>query len=199
MPLIHLDDSITKDGVFLIGRDVSIAICSDHCLLHGISPSSRIVRTGQTVSTRLTVLLDADNLLVPLDTASRDDLHVLGRQQNRTVARDRWSRLLDLRHPALMNVEKLCDCMAQVHIYDGLTLEDADTTPPWKILRERLRGSLRVGDRQLHFAQWQAWMRDLAAGLAALEDAQVIERVDAIGLFVHHRILKGLLVTICRP
>lgn len=171
MPIKSLKDPTQNKAEYSIGRDVALSYCSDTCLLKAIDDRSRIVRTGQTPATALTVILSEDRLLVPVAGAPRPPAHVLGEQHSQTSARSRWDRLVGCSHPALMPVYRVCDCMAETGILDGQEFEDATTTPAWK----KVRGIVgRVADTTpahapIGFDQWRHWMANLAEGLAELE------------------------------
>ncbi|MDR2334110.1 MAG: glycosyltransferase [Burkholderiaceae bacterium] len=171
MPIKSLKDPTQNKAEYSVGRDVELSYCSDTCLLKAIDDRSRIVRTGQTPATALTVILSEDRLLVPVAGAPRPPAHVLGEQHSQASARSRWDRLVGCSHPALMPVYRVCDCMAETRILDGQEFEDATTTPAWK----KVRGIVgRVANTTpahapVGFDQWRHWMADLADGLAELE------------------------------
>ncbi|WP_236213264.1 glycosyltransferase [Metapseudomonas otitidis] len=171
MPIENKLDSIKSKAEYIVGRDVAIHHCSELCLLKEIDCRSRIVRTGQTDATALTVIRDKYHLLVPIAGAQRSPAHVLGAQEGLERARRNWEKLIGHEHPALMPVLRVCDCMAEVRILDGEEFEDASTIPAWKQVRSILgntHGKKSQG-QQITFEQWSSWMRDLAGGLDALE------------------------------
>lgn len=171
MPIENKLDSIKSKAEYIVGRDVAIHHCSELCLLKEIDCRSRIVRTGQTDATALTVIRDKYHLLVPIAGAQRSPAHVLGAQEGLERARRNWEKLIGHEHPALMPVLRVCDCMAEVRILDGEEFEDASTIPAWKQVRSILGNThgKKSQSQQITFEQWSSWMRDLAGGLDALE------------------------------
>ena len=132
MPIKSFADNLHSKTEFTIGRDVQLHFCSNTCLLRDLDDRSRVVRTGQTDATALTVILSEDHLLVPLAGARRADAHVLGAQNGHERGRENWEKLIGCKYSALMPVYRVCDCMAEVQILDGEAFEDAATTPAWK-------------------------------------------------------------------
>lgn len=173
MPITSLIDNLHNKAEFAIGRDVALSYCSDTCLLRTLDDHSRIVRTGQSSATALTVIVHDDHLLVPLAGTPRPDAHILGAQHGHVSAHANWEKLLHCQHPALMPVYRICHCMAETQILDGAEFEDAATTPAWKKLRSIVgRTSTATDTAALHtptFDQWRTWMAELASGLDALE------------------------------
>lgn len=169
MPLLKNSEVEKEQSEYIINKDVSVTPCSPNCLLTQLSENARVVRTGQTSATELTVILDSDHLLVPLSGSPRSCLHVLGEQQSISTSKSNWKKLLELNHPSLMKVFRICDCMAEVEICRGDEFEDVGTTPKWKKLRDLTD---KVGRRMSYpypFVKWKDWMSDLAEGLAELE------------------------------
>ena len=166
----HVDSTLSK-AEFVVGRDVDLHFCSDQCLLRKLDDCSRVVRTGQTDATALTVILDSDHLLVPLAGSRRVEAHVLGSQNGQECAREKWEKLLGHRHTGLMPVYRVCNCMAEVHILDGEAFEDAATTPAWKKVRGIIGKSFTQAQKSQAFTfdQWRTYMSDLAHGLDELE------------------------------
>ena len=171
MPIKSLIDPQYNKAEFSIGRDVELVFCSATCLLRQVDERARVVRTGQTAATALTVILGEDRLLVPLAGAPRPHEHILGAQHGRASARANWEKLLGCGHPSLMPVHGVCDCMAQTQILDGEPFEDAATTPAWKKVRSIAGKAAGPGldSRTATFEQWRAWMGALAHGLGELE------------------------------
>jgi len=171
MPIKSFADNLHSKTEFSIGRDVVLHFCSDTCLLRDIDDSSRVVRTGQTDATALTVILGEDNLLVPLAGARRTDAHVLGAQNGHKKGRENWGKLIGCKYSALMPVYGVCDCMAEVQILDGEAFEDAATTPAWKKVRGIVGKASSSGlkNQPVAFDQWRNWMCELANGLDELE------------------------------
>lgn len=171
MPIKSLADTQHSKTEFTIDRDVEVHLCSDACLLRDIDDCSRVVRTGQTDATALTVILGEDHLLVPLAGDHRADAHVLGAQSGQDKARENWEKLIGRRHSALMPVYRVCDCMAEVQILDGEPFEDAATTPAWKKVRGIVGKSITPVRENLPvtFDQWRTCMVKLAQGLDELE------------------------------
>lgn len=171
MPIKRLAGNLHSKTEFTIGRDVELNFCSETCLLRMLDKSSRVVRTGQTDATALTVIRDHDNLLVPISGARRASAHILGAQNSHYTARENWERLIRIRHSALMPVHRVCDCMAEVQILDGEAFEDAATTPAWKKVHD-IVGKVNDSSPKNHlvlFDQWRNWMSELASGLDELE------------------------------
>src|SRR5262245_31876053 len=167
MPIATNVDDPWNKAEFIVGRDVDLHFCSDQCLLKELDDLSRLVRTGQTLATALTVILDGDHLLVPLAGAKRAETHILGAQSGQESARVKWEKLLGHSHSALMPVYRVCNCMAEVQILNGEAFEDAATTPAWK----KVRGIIdklnipRQKSRPFTFNQWRTYMAELAQGL----------------------------------
>jgi glycosyltransferase involved in cell wall biosynthesis len=169
MPLLKNSEIEKEQSEYIISKDVSVILCSPNCLLTQLSENARVVRTGQTSATELTVILDSDHLLLPLSGSPRSCLHVLGEQQSIATSKSNWKKLLELNHPSLMKVFRICSCMAEVEICRGDEFEDVGTTPKWKKLRDLTD---KVGRRMSYpypFVKWKGWMSDLAKGLAELE------------------------------
>jgi glycosyltransferase involved in cell wall biosynthesis len=171
MPIVTNVDNPRNKAEFIVGRDVDLHFCSDQCLLKELDDLSRLVRTGQTLATALTVILDGDHLLVPLAGAKRAETHVLGAQSGQESARVKWEKLLGHRHSALMPVYRVCNCMAEVQILNGEAFEDAATTPAWKKVRGIIDKSITPAQKSLPFTfdQWRTYMAGLAQGLDELE------------------------------
>ncbi|HNO75682.1 MAG TPA: glycosyltransferase family 4 protein [Nitrosomonas mobilis] len=171
MPIKSFVDNLHSKTEFSIGRDVELHFCSDTCLLSDLDDRSRVVRTGQTDATALTVILGEDRLLVPLAGARRADAHILGAQNGYERGRENWEKLVGCRHSALMPVYRVCDCMAEVQILDGEAFEDAATTPAWKKVRGIVGKAPSIGlkNQPVAFDQWRSWMGELANGLDELE------------------------------
>jgi len=171
MPIKSFADNLHSKTEFSIGSDVELHFCSDTCLLRAVDDRSRVVRTGQTDATALTVILSEDRLLVPLAGARRADAHVLGAQNGQEKGCENWKKLIGCRHSALMPVYRVCDCMAEVQILDGEEFEDAATTPAWKKVRGIVGKAPNSGlkNQLVAFDQWRSWMGDLANGLDELE------------------------------
>lgn len=171
MPIKSLIENQQNKAEFSIGRDVELSLCSDACLLCTLDDSARVVRTGQVDASALTVILGEDRLLVPVAGVARAGAHVLGAQNGQASARANWEKLIGRRHPALMSVYRVCDCMAEIQILDGEEFEDAATTPAWKKVRGIVTkpANSELKTQPLAFDQWRAWMGDLAQGLAELE------------------------------
>ncbi|WP_423454531.1 glycosyltransferase [Ottowia sp. VDI28] len=139
-------------------------------MLANLNKHARVVRTGQTEATALTVILENDHLLVPLAGSPRPDTHILGVQQTHTAARDNWEKLIGTRRPALMPVYRVCNCMAEIQILDGQEFEDAATTPAWKKVRGMIgQSGYDPKGEPVPFDQWRIWMSELALGLDELE------------------------------
>ncbi|RRD64058.1 glycosyltransferase, partial [Comamonadaceae bacterium OH2310_COT-174] len=171
MPITRLADHLHKKSEYLIGEDVELHFCSETCLLREVDHRSRIVRTGQTDATALTVIRDNNHLFVPIAGVQRPSEHVLGTQSNCHGARNNWEKLLDHKYPSLMPVYRVCDCMAEVQIIDGEAFEDAATTPAWKKVLDivgKAHGS-KSKNHPITFDQWRSWMSELAGGLHQLE------------------------------
>ncbi len=170
MPINSIIENKDNKAEYLIDKDVKILICSSSCLLLKIDGRSRVVRTGQTEATALTVILDEDHLLVPLAGSRRSDTHILGSQNSTASFRSNWEKLIGLKNPALMPVCQVCDCMAETQIIDGLEFEDAATIPAWKKVRSILgKSNLHSDNKVIFFDQWRQWMTSLAQGLNELE------------------------------
>jgi glycosyltransferase involved in cell wall biosynthesis len=171
MPIESLVDNLLRKVEFTIGRDVDLHYCSNQCLLKEIDDQSRIVRTGQTEATALTVILNKDHLLIPLAGTRRSAAHVLGSQRGQKSVRSAWEKLLGHSVKALMPVHRVCDCMAEVQILDGETFEDATTTPVWKKIRDIVGKSVASPQKNQPFTfdQWRIYMAELAQGLDELE------------------------------
>lgn len=171
MPIKSFADNLHSKTEFSIGRDVELHFCSDTCLLRDLDDRSRVVRTGQTDATALTVILGEDRLLVPLAGARRADAHILGAQNGYERGRENWEKLVGCRHSALMPVYRVCNCMAEVQILDGEAFEDAATTPAWKKVRGIVGKAPSIGlkNQPVAFDQWRSWMGELANGLDELE------------------------------
>lgn len=171
MPITRLADNLHNKTEFSIGEDVELHFCSETCLLREVDHRSRIVRTGQTDATALTVIRDNNHLFVPIAGARRPPEHVLGTQSNSHRARDNWEKLIGHRHTSLMPVYRVCECMAEVQILDGEAFEDAATTPAWKKVRDIVgRGhSSGLQNQPITFDQWRSRMSELASGLNELE------------------------------
>lgn len=169
MPLVKNSEIEKEKSEYIAGKDVSVTLCSPNCLLACLNEKARVVRTGQTSATELTVILDSDHLLVPLFGSARSRLHVLGEQQGTAASKNNWEKLLGLNHPSLMKVFCICDCMAEVEICRGEEFEDVGTTPKWKKLRDLTDKANPRISRPYPFTKWKGWMSDLAKGLAELE------------------------------
>ena len=172
MPIKNLLDRVPSKAEYAIGKDVELNYCSESCLLKDIDHRSRIVKTGQTDATALTVIRDSHHLLVPIAGAQRSPAHVLGAQSSVNGARRNWETLIGHGHSALMPVSRVCDCMAEVQILEGEEFEDAATTPAWKRVRG-IVGSVYGADslnQSVGFDQWCRWMSELASGLDELEN-----------------------------
>ncbi|MBF5005934.1 glycosyltransferase [Diaphorobacter caeni] len=171
MPIKSLVDNPQNKAEFSVGRDIELVYCSDSCLLQTLNDHSRIVRTGQTPATALTVILDADRLLVPIAGNPRTDEHILGAQHGHSSARANWTKLVGSRHASLMPVHRVCDCMAETQILEGQEFDDAGTTPAWKKVRSIVgkTTSRELSGKPIAFDQWRIWMGDLAQGLDELE------------------------------
>ena len=171
MPIKSFADNLHSKTEFSIGRDVELHFCSNTCLLRDLDDRSRVVRTGQTDATALTVILSEDHLLVPLAGARRADAHVLGAQNGHERGRENWEKLIGCKYSALMPVYRVCDCMAEVQILDGEAFEDAATTPAWKKVRGIVGKAPSTGlkNQPVAFDQWRSWMGELANGLDELE------------------------------
>ncbi|QIL79722.1 glycosyltransferase [Diaphorobacter sp. HDW4A] len=171
MPIKSLVDNPLNKAEFSLGRDVELVYCSDSCLLQTMNDRSRIVRTGQTPATALTVILEADRLLVPIAGTPRTDEHILGAQHDHSDARANWTKLIGYCHAALMPVHSVCDCMAETQILEGQEFDDAGTTPAWKKIRSIVgkATSRELDHKPIAFDQWRIWMGDLAQGLDELE------------------------------
>lgn len=171
MPIKNFADNLRIKAEYSIGEDVELYFCSETCLLRGLDDRSRVVRTGQTDTTALTVIRDDDHLLVPIAGALRPPEHVLGAQSNHNRIRSNWEKLLKHKHSALMPVYRVCDCMAEVQILDGEAFEDAATTPAWKKVRGIVgrAHSSALQNQPITFDQWRIWMSELAGGLNELE------------------------------
>lgn len=66
MPIKNLLDRVPSKAEYSIGKDVELNHCSESCLLKDIDHRSRIVKTGQSDATALTVIRDSHHLLVPI-------------------------------------------------------------------------------------------------------------------------------------
>ena len=171
MPIKNLLDRVPSKAEYSIGKDVELNHCSESCLLKDIDHRSRIVKTGQSDATALTVIRDSHHLLVPIAGAQRSPAHVLGAQSSVEGARRNWEKLIGHGHSALMPVSRVCDCMAEVQILEGEEFEDAATTPAWKRVRGIVSSVYGTGSQNqpVAFDQWCRWMSELASGLDELE------------------------------
>lgn len=170
MPIKNLDKEQQSKAEYFIGRDVEISYCSGSCLLAGLDKYARVVRTGQTDATALTVILGNNHLLVPLAGSRRPDTHILGSQHEHATPRANWEKLIASRRSALMPVYRVCDCMAEIQILDGQEFEDAATTPAWKKVRGIVdKSTYDLKKEPVSFDQWRMWMSELALGLDELE------------------------------
>src|SRR3546814_19666025 len=104
MPIKNLLDRVPSKAEYSIGKDVELNHCSESCLLKDIDHRSRIVKTGQSDATALTVIRDSHHLLVPIAGAQRSPAHVLGAQSSVEGARRNWEKLIGHGHSALMQV-----------------------------------------------------------------------------------------------
>ncbi len=170
MPIISIRDQIRDKAELALGKDVDFSFCSPSCLLQSLDGNARVVRTGQTSATALTVILNNERLLVPLSGSSRSQAHILGAQHGHASAKANWEKLIDCKHSALMPVYRVCDCMAETQILDGLEFEDAATTPAWKTVRGIVaKTSMTSSELPTELEQWRNWMAELAFGLDQLE------------------------------
>ncbi|MCW0220718.1 MAG: hypothetical protein OJI67_20490, partial [Prosthecobacter sp.] len=171
MPIKNHLDRVPSKAEYSIGKDVELNHCSESCLLKDIDHRSRIVKTGQSDATALTVIRDSHHLLVPIAGAQRSPAHVLGAQSSVEGARRNWEKLIGHGHSALMPVSRVCDCMAEVQILEGEEFEDAATTPAWKRVRGIVSSVYGTGSQNqpVAFDQWCRWMSELASGLDELE------------------------------
>jgi glycosyltransferase involved in cell wall biosynthesis len=170
MPIQPAAHALAEPRDHFAPADVEIQLCAEDCLLATLDGTAQIVRTGQSTQTAITVIVDHDRLLVPLAGAVRPGAHVLGAQRNALNPPARWTRLLGLRHTALMPVHGVCGCMAEVGILRGQPFDDAATTPVWKKVRALLESpSDGTASASVDFSTWLGWMAHLADGLAQLE------------------------------
>lgn len=171
MPIKSLVGEQQSKAEFFIGRDVELSFCSNACLLKLLDDRARVVRTGQSDATALTIIVNKDHLLVPLAGAKRVEAHVLGAQSCHASARENWEKLVGHNHAGLMPVHRVCNCMAEIQIVDGEAFEDAATTPAWKKVRSIVAKSevSNLKSKVVAFDQWREWMRGLACGLNELE------------------------------
>ncbi|WP_292979563.1 glycosyltransferase family 4 protein [Nitrosomonas sp.] len=171
MPIKNIAANQQNQIEFSLGYDAELMFCSDDCLLKELDDRSRVVRTGQSSASELTVIINENDLLVPIVATPRLPVHVLGIQNGREKARNNWEKLVGCKQPTLMPVYRVCDCMAKVRILDGEEFEDAATTPAWKKVRG-IVGKLPGRDSEnqpVPFEKWRAWMAELAQGLNELE------------------------------
>lgn len=168
MPIKSVSENPRHSVEFVIGRDVDLVYCSESCLLRELDQSSRVVRTGQSEATALTVII-ADRLLVSIAGTKRTNSHILGEQKNHQSSRENWKKLVGHQHSALVPVHRVCDCMGEIQILDGEEFEDAATIPAWKKVRS-IGGKSSIKDASpVTFDQWRTWMGELAQGLHELE------------------------------
>ncbi len=170
MPIKFVNNKPADKLRYELHKDIELCYCSNECLLREVNDSADFVSSGKTSLCNIMVLIEnCERMLISLDIVERDDLHLLGVQSNKLSLADKLKSLIGINHAALMNVYKVCNCMAMVQIYNGFHLADGGMEANWKKLREHKPiNETKIG-YGLPFSKWQKWMRSLSSGLVELE------------------------------